>query len=251
MVNGIHINKICKKARISAGKEERIFEEFSLSVDYDEVVGIFGPNGCGKTTLLNMISGIIEPDSGHITIGRKKPGENSISYIFQDFRSSLFPWLSIRDNILFPLVLKKWNKSLIAEKLCWLTNLIRIPFSIDKYPYQLSGGQQQYAAIIRGLISDPDVMLMDEPFSALDCSNGEWLMDKLLEIREEIKIPTLIVAHDIEHLFYLSSRVIFLSDKPAKIILEKTNPAWNSRVLQRINHDHEHRICFQGEARFS
>jgi NitT/TauT family transport system ATP-binding protein len=226
-MNGIHVDSICKKIRIPDGKVEPLFEKFSLTVDDGEVVGIFGPNGCGKTTLLNMISGIVEPDSGHITIKEKKPKKKNISYIFQDYRSSLFPWLSIRDNILFPLVIRKRDKASMTGKLSWLLDLVKIPFSLERYPYQLSGGQQQYAAIMRGLISDPDVMLMDEPFSALDYSNGMWLMEKMAGIQDKIMIPTLIVAHDLDHLMYLTKRIVFLSEKPARILQEKT-----------VHHDH-------------
>lgn len=191
-------------------------------MDQGETVGIFGPNGCGKTTLLNMISGIIAPDAGHITIAGENTREKNITYIFQDYRSSLFPWLSIRDNILFPLVVRKRDNAYKREKFQWLLDFMKVPFSLEKYPYQLSGGQQQYAAIMRGLISDPDVILMDEPFSALDQSNAEWLIERIIGIKEKIMVPTLMVAHDPNHLQHLAERVVILSGKPVSIIQESS-----------------------------
>jgi ABC-type nitrate/sulfonate/bicarbonate transport system, ATPase component len=111
-----------------------------------------------------MISGISRPDAGEILIFGEKPEKKRIAYIFQDYRSSLFPWLTVRDNIVFPLSLGKMKKKDMHEKLYSLAESIKIPFDMDKYPFQLSGGQQQYVSIVRGLISDPVAMLIDEPF---------------------------------------------------------------------------------------
>lgn len=218
---GIHVHNITKKANPLNRKSELIFKNFNLTVRETETVGIFGPNGCGKTTLLNMISGITKPDSGEILIFGERPGKKHVGYIFQDFRQSLFPWLTVKDNIVFPLSLRKIKKKDIHEKLEHIKETVNIPVDLDKYPYQLSGGQQQYVSILRGLISNPDVMLFDEPFSALDYSNSLWLMEKILNILETIKIPTILVAHDINHLKYLTERIYFLSNKPTRIMMEK------------------------------
>jgi len=226
---GIDVKNVTKKAKTSDGKSELIFENFNLQVKESEVVGIFGPNGCGKTTLLNMIAGIVKPDSGEILIFGEKPGRKSIAYIFQDYQNSLFPWLTVKDNIIFPLSLKKMKRKDINEKLDCLTDTINVPFDLDKYPYQLSGGQQQYISILRGLISDPMAMLIDEPFSALDYSNGLWLMEKMTEILEDIKIPAIIVAHDLDHLMFTAERICFLSEKPTTVMLEKIIELDNSK----------------------
>jgi NitT/TauT family transport system ATP-binding protein len=220
-MDGIEIQNVTKRVKLPDGKKETIFENFNMNVGEKEIVGIFGPNGCGKTTLLNMVSGILKPDSGEIFILGKKPSDNNIAYIFQDYRSSLFPWLSIKDNILFPLSIKKIKKSEMNKNLEYLIDLVKLPFSMNKYPYQLSGGQQQYVSIMRCLISNPGIMLVDEPFSALDYSNTMWLMEKMSLIFDTIKIPTLIVAHDLEHLVYLTEKICFFSDKPAKVVREQ------------------------------
>jgi len=217
---GIDVNNISKTISLSDGKKEVVFENFSLKVGESEVLGVYGPNGCGKTTLLNMISGLVKPDSGEITVSPGKMG-NGIAYIFQDFRNSLFPWMTVKDNIVFPLSLRKIKKKDINDRLDMIISTIKIPFDLSKYPYQLSGGQQQYIAILRGLISEPGAMLIDEPFSALDHSNGMWLMEKIAKVLYDVKIPAVVVAHDIEHLMYIADRICFLSEKPTGIVMEK------------------------------
>ena len=99
--------------------------------------------------------------------------------------------------------------------------LAGVDLELSKYPYQLSGGQQQYVAIIRGLISEPEVMLIDEPFSALDYTNTMWLMEKISDVQGKISIPTIIISHDIEHLVFLADRIVFLSAKPARVLTER------------------------------
>ena len=220
-MKAIHVRNVTKKMRSSNEGFETVFDGFSLAVGQGETLGIFGPNGCGKTTLFNMISGVVDPDSGWISINGKKPNERNIAYIFQDYRNSLFPWLTIRENIVFPLKIKGLKKTEIDNGFNNLLDITKITFDLSKYPYQLSGGQQQYVAIMRGLISNPDVMLADEPFSALDYSNTMWLMEKISEILGRVKIPLAIVAHDIEHLVYLADRIVFLSGKPARVLPRK------------------------------
>ncbi|MDR3602308.1 MAG: ATP-binding cassette domain-containing protein [Desulfosporosinus sp.] len=232
---GIDVKNVTKKVKTSDGKSELIFENFNLQVKESEVVGIFGPNGCGKTTLLNMIAGIVKPDLGEILIFGEKPGRKSIAYIFQDYRNSLFPWLTVKDNILFPLSLKKMKRKAIQEKLDCMLDTSNIPFDLDKYPYQLSGGQQQYISILRGLISDPIAMLIDEPFSALDYSNSLWLMEKMAEILKSMSIPAIIVAHDLDHLMCTAERICFLSEKPTSVVLEKLIDSDNPKRQCRLD----------------
>lgn len=231
---GIDVKNVTKKVKASDGKSELIFENFNLQVKESEVVGISGPNGCGKTTLLNMIAGIEKPDSGEILIFAEKPGRKRIAYIFQDYQNSLFPWLTAKDNILFPLSLTKMKRQVITEKFDYLIDTIKVPFDLDKFPYQLSGGQQQYVSILRGLISDPMVMLIDEPFSALDYSNSLWLMEKMAEILKNMRIPVIIVAHDLDHLRCTVERICFLSEKPTRVVSETMidvdNLKWNCKL---------------------
>lgn len=210
--------KNIKKSYLTNGKHEVVFEDLSLCVDRSEIVACFGPNGCGKTTLFNMIAGIIEPDSGELLIEGERPRRKNVGYVFQDYRSSLFPWLSIKDNIIFPLTLNGMSKRQIYEKLESIVDLFNLSFNLKRYPYELSGGQQQCASIMRTLIAEPDIMLLDEPLSALDCNNAFWLRDKISEILETVKVPSFFVSHDIDDVIYLADRIFLLSDKPAKVV---------------------------------
>jgi NitT/TauT family transport system ATP-binding protein len=231
----IHIQNVTKRLKVSRKVCETVFDDFSLSVTAGETLGIFGPNGCGKTTLFNMISGIMAPDCGRICIHGNAPHKARIAYIFQDYRNSLFPWLTIRENIIFPLRIRNVGKREIDDKLGKLLAVAKIRFDIAKYPYQLSGGQQQYVAIMRGLISEPDVMLVDEPFSSLDYSSTMWLIEKIADILGRTTLSSMIVAHDIEHLVYLADRIVFLSPKPAKVLRETTVKDTSVKARLRSN----------------
>jgi NitT/TauT family transport system ATP-binding protein len=233
----IHVRNVSKKMRLSNKAFETVFDNFNLTVAEGETLGVFGPNGCGKTTLFNMISGISSPDSGEICISEQKSNKKRVAYIFQDYRNSLFPWLTIRENIIFPLRIRKLGRQQIDNRLDKLLGVTKIAFDLSKYPYQLSGGQQQYVAILRGMISEPDVMLVDEPFSALDYSNAMWLLEKIAEILESAEIPSMVVAHDIEHLVYLADRLVFLSAKPARVLHERTVEKVSAGARPRVNHD--------------
>jgi NitT/TauT family transport system ATP-binding protein len=217
----IEVNGI-RKSIVSAKKtKELIFDNLSFQVRDSEVVGIYGPNGCGKTTLLNMIAGISKPDSGEIKVAGENPGVHTISYIFQEYKRSLYPWMTVRDNIAFPLIIMKLSKQEIAQRMEKIIDIVKLPFSLDKYPYELSGGQQQYVAILRGLISSPSAILMDEPFSAMDYSNTIWLAEKMNEIFQTIQIPVVMVAHNLDQLMMIAYRVWFMSEKPCTILEEK------------------------------
>lgn len=225
-MNGIQVMDITRRVSGPSQADLTVFEHFSLEL-FPEITGILGPNGCGKTTLLNMIAGITRPDSGQIVIGS---GKRNIGYVFQDYRNSLFPWLSIRDNILFPLKIQGCKKAEELERLASLRRITgELPFDLDRYPYQLSGGQQQYVAILRSLIADPAVLLLDEPFSALDYQNAVWLKTRVAGILNAINIPVVLIVHDIDHLISLADRILVLSQKPTHILKEFTVKASRPR----------------------
>lgn len=203
-----------KKVYDHNGNSVEVFDSFNLEISRGEFVGIFGPNGCGKTTLLNLISGLDKEFSGKIDFDNKA----KTSYIFQNYRESIFPWLTIADNISYPLKLRglsKKEQSNAAQSIC---NQFNIKFNLSDYPYTLSGGQQQLVAILRGLITKPDILLFDEPLSSLDYQTTLFMLKKIQEIWQETKTTVIFISHDIDEAITLSQKIILLSNKPTKVI---------------------------------
>jgi NitT/TauT family transport system ATP-binding protein len=207
------ISKKFKKDSVATSALEGI----DLEVQKGEFVTVFGPNGSGKTTLLNIVSGLDNPDSGEVLVSGKKPKDAEVGFVFQNYNESLFPWLSTLENVMFPLEVKgmgKEKQTQIAEHLLGKVGLLH---SKDKYVYELSGGQRQLVSICRAMASDPDILIMDEPFSALDYSTTRKMELELLDIWQEKKITTLFVSHDIDEAIFLADKVVVLSPRPATI----------------------------------
>lgn len=195
-----------------------VIEDVSIEIKSGEFVTFFGPNGCGKTTFLNILSGLLTPDKGKVLIQGENPGTVKIGYIFQNFSETLFPWRRNIDNIAFPLELKGTSKTERCKKVIELEKNLGIEIDNDSYPYKLSGGQQQLVAIARALIEQPYVLLMDEPFNALDFQTRMVMEDKILDIWEKMKATVLFVSHDIDEAIYLADRVVFFTKIPARIV---------------------------------
>ena len=213
-------------------REIRVLEKISFKIEKGKFVSICGPNGCGKTTLLNIIAGLISPDSGRVLIKGQPPQKATIGYVFQNYAESLFPWLKNIDNIALPL--KVIGKSLKErkEKVKELVTKLHFDFPLNEYPYCLSGGQQQMVALARGLINDPDVLLLDEPFAALDYHTRLIMQDKIQEIHKILGITILFVSHDLEEALYLADQVIFFSKKPTKVVEILENPLPRPRTFE-------------------
>lgn len=196
------------------GNSVEVFDSLNLEISRGEFIGIFGPNGCGKTTLLNLISGLDKDFSGKINFDNKV----RISYIFQNYRESIFPWLTIADNIAYPLKLQgisdKEQKN-AAHSIC---NQFGVKFDLSDYPYTLSGGQQQLVAILRGLITRPNILLFDEPLSSIDYQTTLFMLNKIQEIWQETKTTIVFISHDIDEAITLSQKIILLSNKPTRVI---------------------------------
>ncbi len=226
----IHINKHFKGANYKA------LDEVNLSIREGELVTILGTSGCGKTTLLKLVNRIYDPDSGEIRLFGQNIQEmdpvklrRSIGYVIQQV--GLFPHMTIYNNIATVPKILGWDKEKIRkreEELFRLVNLEYKEFK-DRYPAQLSGGQQQRIGLARALAADPSLMLLDEPFGAIDAINREKLQDELLRIHEASKKTFLFVTHDINEAFKLGTRVLIMDkgqvkqfDTPEAII---KNPA--------------------------
>ncbi len=195
-----------------------VLDQIDLSVNKGEFVTFFGPNGCGKTTCLKIIAGLESSDSGNVTIAKQGTEDANIGFIFQNYIESLFPWQTVLGNIAFPLKLKgvssSQRKKIVTDKL----KDLEIDLDIDVYPYQLSGGQQQMVSIARGLIQNPDFILMDEPFSSLDYQTRFEMQRKILDIWNRTKMTILFVSHEIDEAILLADKIAVLSKKPCKIL---------------------------------
>ena len=211
-----------------------IIPHLDLSINKGEFITIIGTSGSGKTTVLKMINGLIEPTSGTIQINGKELKEHNLiqlrrkmGYVIQG--SMLFPHLTVKQNIAYvpQLEKKKVDNQLIEE---WLKK-VQLDISLkDKYPSELSGGQQQRVAIARGLIHQPDILLMDEPFGAVDEITRRQLQDEILKIYQQTKTTILFVTHDIQEALKLGTRVLIMNqgivqqfDTPKHILNKPAN----------------------------
>ena len=203
-----------KKSFINNGRTVEVFNNVNLEIERGEFLVIFGPNGCGKTTLLNIISKLENKDSGEITNRDKL----KTSFVFQNYREALFPWQKVVDNIAFPLKLKGVLKNERNAKVESLVSSLGIKLDLQTYPYELSGGQQQMVAILRALITQPDILLLDEPFSSLDYKTTLLMEEKILEIWKQLQLTIIFVTHEIDEAVLLSNRIAIMSEKPSKIV---------------------------------
>jgi NitT/TauT family transport system ATP-binding protein len=193
-------------------------KNINLKIKQGEFICIFGPNGCGKSTLLNIISGIIKPNKGSMLIDGKQAKENIIGYVFQDYRESLLPWKTNLENIAFPLELRGVSKKERLSKAKNLVNQFDLSIPLNNYPYQSSGGEQQLVALLREILAEPKVILMDEPFSALHHESRNYLKIKVQELWQKLGLTIIFVSHDITETIQLADRIIIMKSKPGKII---------------------------------
>ncbi len=194
-----------------------IYDGFDFDIPRGEFLSIFGPNGCGKSTLINIVAGLIPADAGTILFGGKTLKETKIGYVFQNYREALFPWLRSIDNVEYPLRLARLPKAERDAKVERLVAHLGVKIDLNRYPYELSGGQQQLVSIMRALVVEPEVLFLDEPFSALDYEMTLFMRSQLQRIFMETRTTTVLVSHDLEEAVYLADRVLLLSRRPARV----------------------------------
>lgn len=195
-----------------------ILAGLNFEVKQGEFVCIVGPSGAGKTTLLKCISGLLAPSAGRTLFEGEAVVEppKKLAVVFQDYSRSLLPWMNVRKNIELPL-LNKFGKAERAARIDEALESVGLGGKGGLYPWQMSGGMQQRAAIARGLAYQPDVLLMDEPFAAVDAQTRIELEDLVLEVRKRFDMTVVFVTHDIDEAVYLADRVIVLSGAPTAV----------------------------------
>jgi NitT/TauT family transport system ATP-binding protein len=197
-------------------KKLEVLSNIELVLEKEEFVVLLGPSGCGKSTLLNMVAGLLSPSSGRIYFeGLEKDEDPKVAMVFQD--SGLFPWRIVSDNISFGLEETVKNKKKRDEIVARYIKMVGLEGFEKTYPHHLSGGMRQRAGIARALAINPDLLMMDEPFSALDAQTRTIMQEELLKIWEQTRLTTLYVTHNISEAVYLADRIVVLSRRPGKI----------------------------------
>ncbi|MEA5015496.1 MAG: ABC transporter ATP-binding protein [Candidatus Limiplasma sp.] len=214
--------------RVYSDDKENIVEalkSISLSVDRGEFVTFIGSSGCGKTTLLRLIAGLDEPQSGQLLLDGKiiRGTDPKRGYVVQ--QGGLFPWLTVWDNIAYGLKVRGLYQKRKADVGKYI-GLIGLEGFEKSFPHQISGGMAQRVAIARALINEPELLLLDEPMGALDSFTRVDIQDKLLELWRRYKTTMILVTHDVDEAIYLSDRIVIMAPRPGKIseILEVTMP---------------------------
>ncbi|MGJ7922036.1 ABC transporter ATP-binding protein [Neobacillus sp. LXY-4] len=207
-----------QKSFINDKKENlKVLDDINLEVEKGSFVSIVGPSGCGKSTLLYLIAGLDQADKGDIRVaGNKvsKPGPERV-VVFQE--AGLFPWLTVLENVTYGLQIKKMPKGEAKAKALEVLKMVHLSKYVDAYPHQLSGGMKQRVAIARALVMEPDILLMDEPFSALDEQTRMVLHKELLEIWRKTKVTIFFVTHNIREAVLLSQQVVVFGTRPGRI----------------------------------
>ncbi|WP_238431388.1 ABC transporter ATP-binding protein [Streptomyces cavernae] len=231
-----------RKVYEGSGRRVEAVRDLTFTVDAGELVCLVGPSGCGKTTLLKCVAGLLSPTSGEVLLeGRRVSGPPpGMAVVFQEYGRSLFPWMRVRDNVELPLKQKDLAKARRRELVSDALDAVGLADAAGAYPWQLSGGMQQRVAIARALAYEPDVLLMDEPFAAVDAQTRADLEDLVRGLWRQRGITILFVTHDIDEAVYLGERVIVLSSSPTvvqeqlKIDLPDERDQLHTRVAPRF-----------------
>ncbi|MBI0536139.1 ABC transporter ATP-binding protein [Roseomonas sp. KE2513] len=198
-----------------------------LDLRRGDILSVFGPNGCGKSTLINMMAGLLEADAGTVLFDGRTVREARIGYVFQNYREALLPWRRAADNIRYPLRLMRQPRAQVERRLEELVAAFDVRFDLNRYPYELSGGQQQLVSVMRALAVEPEVLFLDEPFSALDYETTLSLRELLGRVLKRDRITAMLVSHDLEESIALSDRVLMLTRRPSRIVDDVPVPlAW-------------------------
>jgi NitT/TauT family transport system ATP-binding protein len=204
--------------------------DVSLEIGTNKFVSLVGPSGCGKTTLLRMLNGLIRPDEGEILVHGQPPLPGPhMGFVFQSFR--LLPWRTVRDNVAFPLQLHGMDKEEIHERTMRYLEMVGLRRFAESYPTELSGGMKQRVALARALVAEPDILLMDEPFAALDAQTREFMQFELMRIWHKRKAVVVFVTHSVDEAVLLSDQIVLLRPRPGQVSevlnVDLPHPRWD------------------------
>jgi sulfonate transport system ATP-binding protein len=205
---------------------------------------LLGPSGCGKSTLLKAVGGYLEPTEGEISLHGKRvthPGPDRMM-VFQEF-DQLLPWMSVLENVMFPLVeTGKLGRTAARDKAMQYIEKVHLTRVVDSYPHMLSGGMKQRVAIARGMAMEPDILLMDEPFAALDALTRRQMQEELLQLWADTRFTLMFVTHSISEAIKIGNRILLLSPHPGEVVAELNSPPvdsdapdWPVRLERKIN----------------
>ena len=212
----IVVDQVGKQYAGPDGSPVTALENICLSIEEEEFVVLVGPRGSGESTLLNMVGGLLAPSCGRLFVeGLAEDRDPSVGMVFQEV--GLFPWRTVQENIGFGLEEAALSAEERQDRIRYHIELVGLAGFENSYPHQLSGGMRQRAGIARTLAIQPDLLLMDEPFSALDAQTRTLMQEELLRIWEQHRLSTLYVTHNIQEAVYLADRVVVLSRRPGRI----------------------------------
>lgn len=206
-------------AKVENDEVTHALNAIDMSLKSGEFVSLVGPSGCGKSTILRLVAGLIMPTTGRITVDGKEITEPSPERGMMFQKSTLFPWLTVEKNIAFSLMMQgkyKGNEKKVAHML----KVIGLESFRDDYPGQLSGGMAQRVALMRSLINEPDILLLDEPLGALDAFTRMNMQDEILKIWQEKGQLALMVTHDVDEAVYMGTRVIVMDSNPGRVVAD-------------------------------
>ena len=220
LIPRVSLTSVSKRFVTRAGAEITALRDITLAIARDQFVTLVGPSGCGKSTVLKLISGITPPSEGEVRLNgqRLERPSRKIGMVFQ--RPVLLPWRNVVDNVLFPIEMLGWPVQAYRDTAKRLIKLVGLQGFENALPGELSGGMQQRASICRALIYDPEMLLMDEPFGALDAMTREDLSIELLRIWTERRKTVVFVTHSINEAVLLADRVIVMSARPGQVVID-------------------------------
>lgn len=219
-ISAVEVNGASKIFNSGTASQVDALLDVNLTIAPGEFVSLIGPSGCGKSTLLRLIANLLEPTQGEISVNGKTSAQARLD---QDYgmafqQAGLFDWRTVSKNIELPLELKGWDKKKRESRAAEMLDLVKLQDFGNMYPWQLSGGMQQRVAIARALAAHPPLLLMDEPFGALDEMTREYMQGELLRICAETSTTVVFVTHSIPEAVYLSNRVVVMSPRPGRIL---------------------------------